>query len=140
MVKNLRICVNNVTTSSSTPSATLSPAQSRVLGDVVSSCQPHEGALTSVITAGDYNLSVTGKNPHVCSRSRSAEELRANQTDRLRKRSLCYDTVIRVLSSCVSVATTPWFESYRENFLQSMPASDHEFLNHYLACILHMAL
>uniref|UniRef100_A0A8C2R0K8 TPPC8 first Ig-like domain-containing protein n=1 Tax=Capra hircus TaxID=9925 RepID=A0A8C2R0K8_CAPHI len=29
-------------------------------------------------------------------------------------------------------ATTPWFESYRETFLQSMPASDHEFLNHYL--------
>lgn len=34
------------------------------------------------------------------------------------------------------LATTPWFESYRETFLQSMPASDHEFLNHYLACIL----
>uniref|UniRef100_A0AAR2INL4 Trafficking protein particle complex 8 n=1 Tax=Pygocentrus nattereri TaxID=42514 RepID=A0AAR2INL4_PYGNA len=33
-------------------------------------------------------------------------------------------------------ATTPWFEAYRENFLQSMPASDHEFLNHYLACML----
>ncbi|XP_068955963.1 trafficking protein particle complex subunit 8 isoform X2 [Petaurus breviceps papuanus] len=33
-------------------------------------------------------------------------------------------------------ATTPWFESYRESFLQSMPASDHEFLNHYLACML----
>ncbi|XP_030069726.1 trafficking protein particle complex subunit 8 isoform X2 [Microcaecilia unicolor] len=33
-------------------------------------------------------------------------------------------------------ATTPWFESYRESFFQSMPASDHEFLNHYLACML----
>ncbi|KAM7125425.1 trafficking protein particle complex subunit 8 isoform 6-T6 [Molossus nigricans] len=33
-------------------------------------------------------------------------------------------------------ATTPWFESYRETFLQSMPAADHEFLNHYLACML----
>ncbi|XP_067402268.1 trafficking protein particle complex subunit 8 isoform X7 [Emydura macquarii macquarii] len=33
-------------------------------------------------------------------------------------------------------ATTPWFESYRESFLQSMPASDHEFLNHYVACML----
>ncbi|MFT7809625.1 trafficking protein particle complex subunit 8 isoform X3 [Arapaima gigas] len=33
-------------------------------------------------------------------------------------------------------ATTPWFEAYRETFLQSMPASDHEFLNHYLACML----
>ncbi|KAM9435853.1 trafficking protein particle complex subunit 8 isoform 3-T3 [Clarias gariepinus] len=33
-------------------------------------------------------------------------------------------------------ATTPWFEAYRESFLQSMPASDHEFLNHYVACML----
>uniref|UniRef100_A0A7N8WN28 Trafficking protein particle complex 8 n=1 Tax=Mastacembelus armatus TaxID=205130 RepID=A0A7N8WN28_9TELE len=33
-------------------------------------------------------------------------------------------------------ATTPWFEAYRENFLQSMPASDHEFLNYFLACLL----
>ncbi|XP_076873114.1 trafficking protein particle complex subunit 8 isoform X2 [Brachyhypopomus gauderio] len=33
-------------------------------------------------------------------------------------------------------ATTPWFEAYRESFLQSMSASDHEFLNHYLACML----
>ncbi|XP_008113119.1 trafficking protein particle complex subunit 8 isoform X5 [Anolis carolinensis] len=33
-------------------------------------------------------------------------------------------------------ATTPWFESYRESFLQSMPASEHEFLNHYVACML----
>lgn len=62
-VKNLRICINNVTTSSSTPSAALSPAQCRVLSDVVSSCQPHEGAVTSVITAGGYDLSVSGKKP-----------------------------------------------------------------------------
>ncbi|XP_018410817.1 PREDICTED: trafficking protein particle complex subunit 8 isoform X2 [Nanorana parkeri] len=33
-------------------------------------------------------------------------------------------------------ASTSWFESYRESFFQSMPASDHEFLNHYLACML----
>nr|XP_060631208.1 trafficking protein particle complex subunit 8 isoform X5 [Anolis sagrei ordinatus] len=33
-------------------------------------------------------------------------------------------------------ATTPWFEAYRESFLQSMPASEHEFLNHYVACML----
>uniref|UniRef100_A0A7N8YE22 Trafficking protein particle complex 8 n=1 Tax=Mastacembelus armatus TaxID=205130 RepID=A0A7N8YE22_9TELE len=36
----------------------------------------------------------------------------------------------------VFLATTPWFEAYRENFLQSMPASDHEFLNYFLACLL----
>ncbi|CAL9696434.1 unnamed protein product [Knipowitschia caucasica] len=33
-------------------------------------------------------------------------------------------------------ATTPWFEVYREAFLQTMPSSEHEFLNHYLACLL----
>ncbi|KAK7889001.1 hypothetical protein WMY93_024561 [Mugilogobius chulae] len=31
--------------------------------------------------------------------------------------------------------TTPWFEAYREAFLQTMPSSDHEFLNHYLASV-----
>lgn len=63
VVKNLRICVNNVATGSSTPWATLSPAQGGVLGDVVSSCQPHEGAVSGVITAGGYELSVSGKKP-----------------------------------------------------------------------------
>lgn len=60
-MKNLRICINNVATSSRPAAAALSPAQCRVLADVVSSCQPHEGALSSVVTAGDYNLSVSGK-------------------------------------------------------------------------------
>jgi len=42
-----------------------------------------------------------------------------------------------IFCACVYLtATTPWFEAYRENFLQSMPASEHEFLSHYLACIL----
>uniref|UniRef100_A0A8D0A440 Trafficking protein particle complex subunit 8 n=1 Tax=Sander lucioperca TaxID=283035 RepID=A0A8D0A440_SANLU len=92
VVKNLRICVNNVVTSPTPASAASSPALRRLLNDVVLSCQPQEGAATNVITAGDYDLSFS--------------------------------------------ATTPWFEAYRENFLQSMPASDHEFLNHYLACLL----
>uniref|UniRef100_A0A8C4HXV7 Trafficking protein particle complex subunit 8 n=1 Tax=Dicentrarchus labrax TaxID=13489 RepID=A0A8C4HXV7_DICLA len=92
VVKNLRICVNNVVISPNTVSAALSPSQCRLLNEVVLSCQPQEGAVTNVITAGDYDLNFS--------------------------------------------ATTPWFETYRENFLQSMPASDHEFLNHYLACLL----
>ncbi|KAM7012962.1 LOW QUALITY PROTEIN: trafficking protein particle complex subunit 8 [Tautogolabrus adspersus] len=92
VVKNLRICVNNVATSLNTASSALSPAQRRMLNEVVLSCQPQEGAVSNVITAGDYNLNFS--------------------------------------------ATTPWFETYRENFLQSMPASEHEFLNHYLACLL----
>uniref|UniRef100_A0A8C3G8W7 Trafficking protein particle complex subunit 8 n=1 Tax=Cyclopterus lumpus TaxID=8103 RepID=A0A8C3G8W7_CYCLU len=89
VVKNLRICVNNVVTS---PNTAFSPAQRRVLNEVVLSCQPQEGTATNVITAGDCDLNFS--------------------------------------------ATTPWFEAYRENFLQSMPASEHEFLNHYLACLL----
>ncbi|KAM7410650.1 hypothetical protein PAMA_001877 [Pampus argenteus] len=92
VVKNLRICVNNVVTSPSTSSAALSPAQRRLLNEVVLSCQPQESSAANVITAGDYDLQFS--------------------------------------------ATTPWFEAYRENFLHTMPASDHEFLNHYLACLL----
>uniref|UniRef100_A0AAX7T9I1 Trafficking protein particle complex 8 n=1 Tax=Astatotilapia calliptera TaxID=8154 RepID=A0AAX7T9I1_ASTCA len=92
VVKNLRICVNNLVTSPTTTSTSLSPAQRQLLSDVVSSCQPQESAVTNVVMAGDYELNFS--------------------------------------------VTTPWFEAYRENFLQSMPASDHEFLNHYLACLL----
>ncbi|XP_068175680.1 trafficking protein particle complex subunit 8 isoform X2 [Antennarius striatus] len=92
VVKNLRICINNVVTSLSTPPAALSSAKSRLLNEVVLSCQPQEGAVTNMIIAGNYELNFS--------------------------------------------ATTPWFETYRENFLQSMPPSDHEFLNHYLACLL----
>jgi len=33
-------------------------------------------------------------------------------------------------------ASTPWFEAYREAFLQMSYPSDHEFIRHYLACIL----
>uniref|UniRef100_A0AAQ5XV18 Trafficking protein particle complex 8 n=1 Tax=Amphiprion ocellaris TaxID=80972 RepID=A0AAQ5XV18_AMPOC len=92
VVKNLRICVNKVVTSEGTTSAALNPAQRLLLNEVVLSCQPQEGAVTNVMTTGDYELNFS--------------------------------------------ATTPWFEAYRENFLQSMPAADHEFLNHYLACLL----
>uniref|UniRef100_A0A8C6PS95 Trafficking protein particle complex subunit 8 n=1 Tax=Nothobranchius furzeri TaxID=105023 RepID=A0A8C6PS95_NOTFU len=91
-VKNLRVCVNNLVTSLQTPSASVSPAQYRLLSEVVLSFQPQEGAQTSAVKTGDYSLNLS--------------------------------------------VTTPWFEAYRDNFLQSMPASDHEFLNHYLACLL----
>ncbi|XP_051928710.1 trafficking protein particle complex subunit 8 isoform X3 [Hippocampus zosterae] len=94
VVKNFRICVTKVAPGASPqPSgAALSPGQRRRLNQVVLSCQPLEGALSTAVAAGDYDLSFN--------------------------------------------ATTPWFEAYRENFLQSMPSSDHEFLNHYLACLL----
>uniref|UniRef100_A0A7N6BAC6 Trafficking protein particle complex 8 n=1 Tax=Anabas testudineus TaxID=64144 RepID=A0A7N6BAC6_ANATE len=107
VVKNLRICVNNMMICPNTVSGALSATQRRLLNEVVLSCQPQEGALSSVITAGDYNLNFSGK-----------------------------DYSLTVSSPPWWDTTTPWFEAYRENFLQSMPASDHEFLNHYLACLL----
>lgn len=90
-VKNLRICVNNLSPSLKPPLTSVSPAQRRLLDHIVLSTQPQEGAI-SKITAGDYNLNFS--------------------------------------------TTTPWFEAYREAFLQTMPSSEHEFLNHYLACLL----
>ncbi|XP_068449315.1 trafficking protein particle complex subunit 8 isoform X2 [Clinocottus analis] len=117
VVKNLRICVNNVVTS---PNTAFSPAQRRVLNEVVLSCQPQEGAATNVITAGDYDLNF------------SDHSLKASAP----WYSAWKETLSEVSASKHYTATTPWFEAYRENFLQSMPASEHEFLNHYLACLL----
>ncbi|XP_042370260.1 trafficking protein particle complex subunit 8 isoform X3 [Plectropomus leopardus] len=120
VVKNLRICVNNVVTSPNTASAAFSPAQRRLLNEVVLSCQPQEGTATNVITAGDYDLNF------------SDNSLKASTP----WYSAWRETLLEVSTSKHYTATTPWFEAYRENFLQSMPASDHEFLNHYLACLL----
>uniref|UniRef100_UPI003AAD2883 trafficking protein particle complex subunit 8 n=1 Tax=Centroberyx gerrardi TaxID=166262 RepID=UPI003AAD2883 len=119
-VKNLRISVNNVVTRPTPASGALSPAQRRLLSEVVLSCQPPEGGVANVITAGDYDL---------------------NFNDRSLKASVPWysawrETLLELSTSKLYTATTPWFEAYRENFLQSMPASDHEFLNHYLACLL----
>lgn len=33
-------------------------------------------------------------------------------------------------------ASTPWYEAYRESVLQNMPASDHEYIRHFVACML----
>lgn len=61
VVKNLRICVNNVVTSPNTPPTALSHAQSKILNEVVLSCQPQEGVVNNVVTAGDYDLNFSGK-------------------------------------------------------------------------------
>uniref|UniRef100_A0A671Y481 Trafficking protein particle complex subunit 8 n=1 Tax=Sparus aurata TaxID=8175 RepID=A0A671Y481_SPAAU len=110
VVKNLRIFVNNVVTSPNRPPTALSHAQSKILNEVVLSCQPQEGVVNNVVTAGDYDLNFSAC---VCKPWHLVVEVWLNHS-----------------------TTTPWFETYRENFLQSMPASDHEFLNHYLACLL----
>uniref|UniRef100_A0A8D0NKX2 Trafficking protein particle complex 8 n=1 Tax=Sus scrofa TaxID=9823 RepID=A0A8D0NKX2_PIG len=61
----------------------------------------------------------------------------SDEAERLtRLNHLSFAELLKPFSRLTSEATTPWFESYRETFLQSMPASDHEFLNHYLACML----
>ncbi|XP_030627533.1 trafficking protein particle complex subunit 8 isoform X2 [Chanos chanos] len=115
VVKGLRISVTGVNTR-----PLQMPEVRRLLNQAVSACQPPEGLSTNVITAGDYDLNIS---------------------DRSVKASVPWysdwrETLIQLSSSKYYTATTPWFEAYRESFLQSMPASDHEFLNHYLACML----
>ena len=31
---------------------------------------------------------------------------------------------------------TPWYENYRDDFVQLMKQSDHEYIRHYMGCIL----
>ncbi|XP_054840347.1 trafficking protein particle complex subunit 8 isoform X5 [Eublepharis macularius] len=115
IIKNLKIAVNNIITQPSQPGAIR-----KLLSDVVTVSQPAEGLVANVITAGDYDLNIS---------------------DRSVKASVPWysswkDTLMGLNTSTFYSATTPWFEAYRESFLQSMPASDHEFLNHYVACML----
>ncbi|XP_077208643.1 trafficking protein particle complex subunit 8 isoform X6 [Paroedura picta] len=115
IIKNLKIAVNNIITQPPQPGAIR-----KLLNDVVTVSQPAEGLVANVITAGDYDLNIS---------------------DRSVKASVPWysswkDTLMGLNTSTFYSATTPWFEAYRESFLQSMPASDHEFLNHYVACML----
>ncbi|XP_073535306.1 trafficking protein particle complex subunit 8 isoform X1 [Phyllobates terribilis] len=115
VIKNLKIVVNSIV-----PQPPLQAAVRKLLNEVVATNQPAEGLVPNVITAGDYDLNIS---------------------DRSIKASVPWynnwkETLTDLNKSKFYSATTPWFESYRESFFQSMPASDHEFLNHYLACML----
>ncbi|XP_017311736.1 trafficking protein particle complex subunit 8 isoform X1 [Ictalurus punctatus] len=115
VVKGLRISVTGVNTRPAHPTELHG-----LLSQAVSACQPPEGLAANVITAGDYDLNIS---------------------DRSVKASVPWysdwrETLNQLSSSKYYTATTPWFEAYRESFLQSMPASEHEFLNHYVACML----
>ncbi|KAF5900443.1 trafficking protein particle complex subunit 8 isoform X1, partial [Clarias magur] len=115
VVKGLRISVTGVNTRPAHPTEL-----HRLLSQAVSACQPPDGPAANVITAGDYDLNIS---------------------DRSVKASVPWysdwrETFTHLSSTKYYTATTPWFEAYRESFLQSMPASDHEFLNHYVACML----
>ncbi|XP_060773598.1 trafficking protein particle complex subunit 8 isoform X2 [Neoarius graeffei] len=115
VVKGLRISVTGVNTR-----PTHSTELHKLLSQAVSACQPPDGPAANVITAGDYDLNIS---------------------DRSVKASVPWysdwrETLTQLSSSKYYTVTTPWFEAYRESFLQSMPASDHEFLNHYVACML----
>lgn len=53
---------------------------------------------------------------------------------------LCYSYVCMCpgnMSLDVPVSV-PWFEAWRETFLQVQFPSDHEFTKHYVACILNV--
>lgn len=56
VVKNLKISVSNVVTEPPHHTSTR-----RLLNEVVSASQPAEGLVTNVITAGDYDLNISGK-------------------------------------------------------------------------------
>ncbi|XP_048107652.1 trafficking protein particle complex subunit 8 isoform X1 [Alosa alosa] len=115
VVRSLRVCVTGISTRPP-HTATLRAA----LTNAVATCQPPDTTSANVITAGDYDLNIS---------------------DRSLKASVPWysswrDTLTQLSSSSHFTATTPWFEAYREIFLQSMPGSEHEFLSHYLACML----
>ncbi|XP_066575699.1 trafficking protein particle complex subunit 8 isoform X2 [Amia ocellicauda] len=115
VIKNLKINISNIVTQPPQPTVIR-----KMLSEVVSVSQPADGLVANVITAGDYDLNIS---------------------DRSIKASVPWynnwkESLMELSTSKFFTATTPWFEAYRENFFQSMPASDHEFLNHYLACML----
>lgn len=55
IIKNLKIAVNNIITHPPQPGAIR-----KLLHDVVSVSQPAEGLVANVITAGDYDLNISG--------------------------------------------------------------------------------
>ena len=55
VIKNLKIAVSNITTQPPQPGAIR-----KLLNDVVSGSQPAEGLVANVITAGDYDLNLSG--------------------------------------------------------------------------------
>ncbi|KAF4024942.1 hypothetical protein G4228_016829 [Cervus hanglu yarkandensis] len=55
IIKNLKIAVSNITTQPPQPGAIR-----KLLNDVVSGSQPAEGLVANVITAGDYDLNLSG--------------------------------------------------------------------------------
>lgn len=55
IIKNLKIAVSNIITQPPQPGAIR-----KLLNDVVSGSQPAEGLVANVITAGDYDLNISG--------------------------------------------------------------------------------
>ena len=46
-------------------------------------------------------------------------------------------TCVYVLITGVScVGPTPWYDNYRDDFIQLIKQSDHEYIRHYMGCIL----
>jgi len=35
------------------------------------------------------------------------------------------------------VGPTPWYDNYRDDFIQLIKQSDHEYIRHYMGCILY---
>ena len=53
----------------------------------------------------------------------------------------CFSAGYKCVLACfwsvyVFTASAPWFEAFRDFFFQLVKPSDHEFIRHFLACIL----
>ena len=48
-----------------------------------------------------------------------------------------HDKVFVVFYFHSLAASAPWFEAFRDCFFQLVKPSDHEFIRHFLACILN---
>lgn len=70
VVKGLRISVTGVSTQSA-----LSTELHRLLSQAVSTCQPPDGPAANVITAGDYDLNISGESDR--GRGRREREVRS---------------------------------------------------------------
>lgn len=120
VIRNLRVIMKDM--NSLPPQPTLAKKQ---LNEVVASSLPpgssngHDACTSlpgpsNVVSVGAYDLQLSSE--YFCP---------------------CFWTPwhLRHTSNLHSSASTPWYEAYREKFLQIMHPPDHEFTQHLLACV-----
>nr|CAD7568876.1 unnamed protein product [Timema californicum] len=120
-VRNLRITMQDV--NSRPPQPTLAR---KFLNESVSlSCNERNTTLQIVVTVPGYRSRDLGFNPWHLQIFSEAVGLEQGQ--------LCLTGGNQSIDIPISI---PWFEAWRETFLQVQFPSDHEFTKHYIACVL----